>query len=77
MSRSVHPKTSQFGVVIAVQKEQLVLLSKTVSRDEAAKVIRQHKNNRTFASFFPVSEGEARRVLSVMNQARSIRDLLS
>jgi hypothetical protein len=77
MSPTVHPKTSQFGVVIAVEKEQLVLLSTTVSRDEAAKLIRQHKNHRTYASFFPVSEGEAKQVIAVMNQSRAIRSLLS
>lgn len=77
MSPMVHPKTSQAGVVIAVQKERLVLLSPTVSRDEAAQIIKLNRNNRIFASFFPVSEGEARRVITVMNQTQSVRNLLS
>jgi hypothetical protein len=77
MSPTVHPKTSQAGVVIAVQKEQLMLLSQTVSRDEAAQIIKRHRTNRIFASFFPVSEGEARKVITVMNQTRSVRNLLS
>jgi|GEM_PF-6047798 len=77
MGSSVHAKTSQLGVVIAAQQERLVLLSKTISRNEAAKIIRLQKNDRIFASFFPVSEGEAKKVLSVMNQSTSIRNLLS